>query len=124
MFHDLLHFLGHGGEKVGGELQFSAFTDAVFIAVDFRNDTFQLERIGIKVDFQAYCENKNNDDISENTGFEHRGCIYIMREYYSIQINPFVVSGGGGCVLYVFYECGGDVNVVFVTDAYYRHHYP
>jgi hypothetical protein len=52
------------------------------------------------------------------------GCIYIMREYYSIQINPFVVSGGGGCgrVLYVFYECGGDVNVVFVTDTYYRHH--
>jgi hypothetical protein len=23
------------------------------------------------VDFQAYHNNKNNDDISENTGFEH-----------------------------------------------------
>jgi hypothetical protein len=51
MFHDLLHFLGHGGEQVGGELQFRAFTDAVFIAVDLRNDTFQLERVGFLVDF-------------------------------------------------------------------------
>jgi hypothetical protein len=35
MFYEFFHFLGNGREEIGGEFQFSAFTDAVFIAVDF-----------------------------------------------------------------------------------------
>jgi hypothetical protein len=88
MFHDLFHFLSHGGEEVGREFQFRAFTHTVFVSVDFRNDTFQLERVGFLVDFQAYHYNKNNNDISENTGFKHINtiiglCIYILRELIS-----------------------------------------
>jgi hypothetical protein len=71
MFHYLFHFLGDGGEEIGGEFQLRAFTDAVFIAIDFRNNTFQLKRVGFLVDFEANHNNKNNDDITENTGFEH-----------------------------------------------------
>ena len=51
MFHYLFHFLGDGGEEIGGEFQFRAFTDAIFIAVYFRNNTFQLKRVGFLVDF-------------------------------------------------------------------------
>ena len=71
MFHDRFHFLGDGREEIGGEFQLRAFTDAVFVSVYFRNNTFQLKRVGFLVDFQANDDNENNDDITENAGFEH-----------------------------------------------------
>ena len=76
MFHDLFHFLGDVGEEIGGEFQFRAFADAIFIAIDFRNNTLQLKRVGFLVDFEANHNNENNNNISENAGFEHIYFIY------------------------------------------------
>lgn len=71
MFHNLFHFLGDGGEEIGGEFQLCAFTDAIFVSIYFRNNTFQLKRVGFLVDFETNDDNENNDNITENTGFEH-----------------------------------------------------
>ena len=89
MFHDRFHFLGHGGEEIRSLFQFCAFTDAVFIAVDLRNDTFQLERVGFLVDFKANNDNKNNNDIPENAGFEHRGFDIYNNERISFYFRLF-----------------------------------
>ena len=79
MFHDLFHFLGDGCEEIGCEFQFSAFANTVFIAIDFRNNTLQLKRIRLLVDFQTDDNNENNNNVTKNTGLN----IYFVGYLYN-----------------------------------------